>query len=161
MKRVAATMCAVMMMLGMTACGEVAGVPNAQNPATATSQKSSLIPDTDPVWFDEEDQAGSMTWMALDNLKYGKWSDIDGFEHMDIDESNAVFNVYYEKYGKEASMWVTYDAATDKITAATISYGDVSMDALENSAVQVATAMLRAMEAEVNATGGETAEVAE
>jgi len=152
MKRVSAFLCAAMMLCTFVGCSQVDTVPQAQTGDINKQNQTTVTTFPDEVWYTEENQTGVMDFAALDNLKKKQWTDIDGFDHIDIDDTHALFDVKFENYDKVATLYVTYDAATNVISEAVIGYGDVTVDALGTDSMQVARQIMVAMEAEKTAT---------
>lgn len=70
-----------------------------------------------------------------------KWSTIEPHPHTDVDASHATFAVLNDN-GKEAILSVTYDAATDVVSEAVLSYGDVTVNMLSDNTIEMRKILL-------------------
>ncbi len=70
-----------------------------------------------------------------------KWSDISAYTHTATDDTHATFTVA-DNYGKECTLAVTFDAAADTISEATLSYGEESVSVLTDNTLVIRTIMI-------------------
>lgn len=143
----AATAVLFVLAMGLTACGD-------KNDAV-------IIYDTDPTEAGETAEDTNTTnptqpipegRMALTDLMVimgpdMAWSDVSDFEHTDISDSEASFTVQNNS-GQTCTLTVTYDKAADTVSKATLSCGDVELDALSGE-----TAIIRKILVAMNQQG--------
>ena len=143
--RIAALLCATAaacMML--TACFTTPDIklPNPDEPSspeTVTTAPSETVPTTPTVPVPKGQLSLSLLMgvMAEDMA----WSEISVYDHTDVDDTHAAFAVA-DGYGKECTLNVTYDAAADTVSEATLSYNDTSVNVLSDDTLVIRTIMI-------------------
>lgn len=120
---------------GMTACGD-----SPSSTVVIGAEEDGLTRATVPVDY------GTMTLsdvMAI-NAPTIKWSKLSLYTHTVTETGSALFSVV-DTYGEEATLTVTYDAATDNVITADLSYGDITVSILTHDNT-VLLPILEAME---------------
>jgi len=136
LRRAAALLALTTVMLTMAACYQPPGAVITPGDDTTATTKDAPIP-TLPA------KDGQLTLSLLLGVMKAdmKWSQISAFDHTDVDASHATFAVA-DNYGKECTLDVTYDSATDVISQATLSYKEQSVDVLTDNTLVIRTIML-------------------
>lgn len=113
----------------LTACGDSTDVVVTTPTDTATP--------TEPV------PLGQMTLADLTRLMKPTmaWSAIKMYDHTAVDATHAVFEVS-DGNGNLCTLNVTFDEATDTISQADISYGDLTLNALTDSTAVIRDIMV-------------------
>lgn len=138
MKRwmITATLC-VLAMLTMTACFKPSNVTvQTGEEATQTQPTETRVTVAVP-----KGQLTVELLMAVVDADTA-WTELNSYTHTLTDESHATFTVMSSD-GKECTLVAAFDAATDKVTEATLSYGDVTADILsDDNTVALRTVMI-------------------
>ena len=135
LRRTAAILTVLAVALTMSACyqppGGVIDDPNAT--ATTKDEPTPTLPAKD----------GQLTLSLLLGVMKAdmKWSQLSPYTHTDVDDTHATFAVA-DNYGKECTLSVTYDAAADTVSEATLSYKDTSVSVLTDNTLVIRTIML-------------------
>ncbi len=103
-----------------------------------------VIYDTNPTEAEEESEPtqpipeGRLSLSTLMALMgpHMVWSDISEYEYTAVSDTEAAFTVQNNN-GQTCTLTVTYDAATDVISTATLSCGDVKLDAMSGETAVV------------------------
>lgn len=114
----------------LTACGEPTVTLGGDTPSEPTTPTVAV-------------PAGQMTVSALMG-RMGTtmtWSSIASYTHTEVDATHATFRVA-DTYGKECTLTVTYDEATDTVTEATLSYGETTVNVMTDDTLVMRTIML-------------------
>lgn len=119
----------------MCACYQTPGATITDASSTTTTESKTV-----PTFPAAEGQLTLALLMGIMRSDM-KWSQIGSYTHTDVDDSHATFAVA-DNYGKECLLSVTYDAATDVISEATLSYEDVSVDVLSDNTLVIRTIMV-------------------
>lgn len=136
LRRAAAMLTVLAIAFVMTACyqppGAVITDPNSPSQNT-TEAPTPTFPAKD----------GQLTLSLLLGIMKSdmQWSRISPYTHTLNDDTHATFAVA-DNYGKECTLSVTFDAAADKVTEATLSYKDVSVDVLTDNTLVIRTIMV-------------------
>lgn len=69
------------------------------------------------------------------------WSSLAEYTHTDVDAANAVFPVY-DARGNSCTLSVTYDAASDTVQEATLTYADTTVSVMTDDTMALRTIML-------------------
>lgn len=133
MKRMLCIAALAVLCLCAAACRETPTVTVDSGDATQTDQTLPTVAVPD----------GQMTISALMG-RMGPdmtWSSIAAYTHTDEDASHAVFQVA-DTYGKECTLRVTYDAQTDTVSEATLSYKNTTVSVMTNDTMVMRTIMV-------------------
>ena len=126
--------------LSMTACFTAPNVVVPDTPATeATTETTEPIVTkaTVPVPEGQLSLSLIMGIMSADM----KWSELSGFEHTATDGTHATFTVA-DGYGKSCELAVTFDEATDTVSAAKLSYGNTAVNILCDDTIVIRDIMI-------------------
>ena len=136
LRRIAAILTVLAVALTMSACYQPPGGVIDDPDTTATTAKDEPTP-TLPA------KDGQLTLSLLLGIIKSdiKWSQLSPYTHTDTDDAHATFAVA-DNYGKECTLSVTYDAATDAVSEAVLSYKDTSVSVLTDNTLVIRTIML-------------------
>lgn len=114
----------------LTACAEAPTV-TIEDAVTVTTVPTVAVPE------------GQLTITKLLSLTGRRltWSGIAAYNHTATDDTHAVFTVA-DTYGRDCTLTVTYDAATDAVSEATLSYGDTAVDITEGRTEDIRTVIM-------------------
>ncbi len=136
LRRATAMLAVPAIVFTMSACYQPPGaVITDQNPSSQTTKETSK-----PT-FPAKD--GQLTLSLLLGFMKAdmKWSRISPYTHTLVDDTHATFAVA-DNYGKECTLAVTFDADADKITEATLSYKETSVDVLTDNTLVIRSIMV-------------------
>ena len=133
LRRVAALVAVLALAFTLSACYQQPGGVLPNNTPTTEHDPIPTLPAKE----------GQMTLSLLLGVMKAdmKWSQISSYNHTDVDDTHATFDVA-DNYGKECTLSVTYDPATDAISEAVLSYKDTSVNVLSDNTLVIRTIMI-------------------
>ncbi len=142
LRRIAAVCITIALILSLSACFETPDVIISEEPNASDSTDATVTttPQTKVTFPAKEGQLTLSLLMSVMSSNM-KWSELSPFTFSAVDDTHASFTVA-DNYGKECTLDVVYDAASDTVSEATLSYGDASVNVLTDNTLVIRTIML-------------------
>ena len=139
-RRTAAILTVTAIVFTMSACYQPPGGVIVNPDDTPSGETQPTKEEPIPTLPAEE---GQLTLSLLLGIMKAKmtWSQLASYNHSKVDDTHATF-IVADNYGKECTLNVTYDTATDAISEAVLSYKDVSVDVLTDNTLVIRSIML-------------------